>query len=232
MLDYALYPNRLTEGEDDFLAIPQSLINKKIEDIIRQITKPGSILKETECLAVIHDFFKAIAENLAQGYGFTSEYIRIQPGIIGVFDGIEDKFDESRHQKVVNINASLKLKNALEQVHLQKVDPKVASADIQSVFDFKSQKEDSLLSPGHMIEIKGKRLKFNTEANDEGIFLTSVNGKNTTRVKLVHTNRPGKLTAMLPDDLTAGKYTLEIRNRYRGVKTLASSSASARFVVK
>ena len=60
MLKYALYRNHLTEGENDFSAIPLSLTNKKIEDIIAQITKPGSILKQTECVAVIHDFFRAI----------------------------------------------------------------------------------------------------------------------------------------------------------------------------
>lgn len=73
MLNYALYRNPLTEGEDDYTAIAQSLLNKNIKDIIHQITKPRSILKETECVAVIHDFFKAIAENLGEGYGFNRE---------------------------------------------------------------------------------------------------------------------------------------------------------------
>ena len=64
MMKYALYRNHLTEGENDFSAIPLSQINKKIEDVIVQITKPGSILKQTECVVVIHGFFRAISENL------------------------------------------------------------------------------------------------------------------------------------------------------------------------
>ena len=67
MLKYALYPSTITKGEDDHLAIPQGRINSNIEEIIHQITGPGSILKETECVAVIHDFFNVISGNLKEG---------------------------------------------------------------------------------------------------------------------------------------------------------------------
>jgi len=86
MLHYSLHVNHLTEGEHDYRAVAQPLENYKIEDIVRQITGRGSILKDTECIAVIHDFFRVIGENLVEGKGFTSEYFRIFPSIAGKFD--------------------------------------------------------------------------------------------------------------------------------------------------
>lgn len=217
-MKYALYRNYLTEGENDFSAIPLSQTNKKIEDIIGQITKPGSILKQTECVAVIHDFFRAISENLVEGTGFVSEYIRIQPSISGVFDGHDDQFDGQRHQKQISVSATSVLKSAISKLKLEKVSPNVRTPEIESVYDLKSQKLDGPLSPGHMIEIRGTRLKVNMDQPDEGIYLIS-NGA-ATRLEFIHSNLPSTLSAMLPEGLTAGDYTLEVRTRLAGNSNL------------
>lgn len=220
MLNYALYRNHLTEGENDYTAIPQSLVNKKIEDVIHQITKPGSILKETECVAVIHDFFRAIAENLEEGYGFNSDYIRIQPKLIGVFSGNEDQFDPDRHQKDISINATAVLKNALEKLKLEKVEANIRKPEIKSILDFKSQQMNVMLSPGHMIELRGSYLKLDEEQADEGIFLMNSLDHSEIKIELVHENLPSKISGMLPDDLPKGIYSLEVRNRLKGNTSL------------
>ena len=197
MLKYALYRNHLTEGENDFSAIPLSLTNKKIEDIITQITKPGSILKHTECVAVIHDFFRAISENLVEGIGFASEYLRIQPSISGVFAGPDDHFDAERHQKQITILAGGVLKSAIGEMKVEKVSPYDRTPEIDSVYDLKSQQSDSTLSPGHMIETSGSRLKLNPDQPDEGIYLISKGDGAETRLDFIHRNLPGTLSAML-----------------------------------
>lgn len=221
MLQYALYLNHLTEGENDYTAVPQSLVNKKIEDIIPQITKPGSILKETECVAVIHDFFKAISENLNEGYGFVSDYIRIQPKISGVFEGLDDQFDQLRHQKKVGVNAAGILKSAIEGLKLEKVTANIRKPEITSVYDLKSQQMDGPLSPGHMMELRGSLLKVNTELADEGIFLMNNSDNSEIKLTQIHMNLPSNVSGMLPDELPTGTYTLEVRARLNGNKSLA-----------
>jgi len=213
------------------MAIPQSLNNKKIDDIIRQITKPGSILKETECVAVVHDFFKAISENLKEGYGFVSEYIRIQPTISGVFNGNDDQFDPLRHQKQISASAGTAFKNAAEQLKLEKVQGSITAPIIKSVYDLKSQETNTQLSPGHMIEVQGSRLKINRDLNDEGIFLVKDADGNETKVEQVHTNLPSRLSGMLPEALSTGNYTLEIRNRQNGNNNLSIGVYSAELSV-
>lgn len=231
MLKYALFRNRLTQGENDYVAIPQSLSNKKIEDIINQITVPGSILKETECVAVIHDFFRAITENLKNGHGFVSEYIRIQPSITGIFNGNEDQFDELRHKKQISVSATAVLKHAADYLKLEKVVGSSPKPEIKSVFDLKTQEIDGQLTPGHMVEIRGSKLKLNPDLNDEGIFLINNSDGSEINIVQVHTNWPSRLTAMLPDELPAGSYTLEIRNRQGGNKSLSTGVFNSTLIV-
>ena len=221
MLKYALYRNPLTQGENDYTAIPQSLPSKRIEDIIQQITKPGSILKQTECVAVIHDFFTAITENLKEGHGFASQYIRINPSITGVFDGLDDQYDQQRHKIQVSVNAAKEFKNAIEGVQLEKVAASARIPDIKSVFDLKSQEMNSTISPGHMVELQGSRLKLDLSQTDEGIYLVNTADSSEIKVQQIHTNLPSKLFGMLPDGIPPGSYTIEVRARMEGNKNLA-----------
>jgi hypothetical protein len=231
MLKYALYRNPLTQGENDYMAVPQSLPNKRIEDIIEQITKPGSILKQTECVAVIHDFFRAITENLKEGYGFVSEYIRISPSITGVFDGLDDQFDQQRHQKQVIVNAAQLLKHAIEGLQLEKVQAIARIPEVKSLYDLKSQLINSTLSPGHMVELQGTRLKVNLLQKDEGIFLVNSSDGAVLKIQQIHTNLPSKLSGMLPDGIPPGDYTLEVRVRMDGNKNLLVGALAAELTV-
>ena len=232
MMKYALYKNHLTQGENDYVAIPQSTENLKIEDIISQITKPGSILKQTECVAVIHDFFNAVATNLEQGKGFVSEYIRVQPNLSGVFEGQDDQFDDARHNRQISVNAAAVFKNAISRLRLEKVLPGTRKPEIKSVYDLKSASYDAVLSPGHMIEIKGARLKFHAEQADEGVFLVHSADSKETKIDRIHRNFPKVVSGMLPDTLAQGSYTIEIRVRKKGAKQLQTSVYATELIVK
>lgn len=224
MFKFALFRNHLTGNKNDYLGVPQSTKNKSTEDIIQQITHPGSILKETECAAVINDFFKAIASNLQEGVGFTNEFIRISPGVTGVFNGINDQFDPTRHHKQVNIVGGKELKAAVEEMLVEKVAASVRQPEINSVYDLKSQQNNAALTPGHMIELSGSLLKVDIELADEGIFLVNTADGSEIKIAQIHTNLPSKLSGMLPDSLVPGGYNLIVRNRPEGNKNLMSGS--------
>lgn len=224
MFKFALFRNHLTGNDNDYLAVPQSTENKRTEDIIHQITIPGSILKETECAAVINDFFKAIASNLQEGVGFTNEFIRINPGVSGVFNGINDQFDPNRHHKQVNVVGGKEFKAAVEEMPVEKVAASVRQPEIKSVYDFKSQQNNAVLTPGHMIELRGRLLKLDTELTDEGIFIVNTTDDSEFKIVQIHTNLPSKLLGMLPDELAPGVYNLVVRNRPEGNKNLMSGS--------
>lgn len=232
MLLYALHRNYLTEGEDDYTAIPQSSTNKKIEDIIKQITIPGSILKETECVAVIHQFLRAIGTNLGEGTGFISEYLRVNPGFSGVFEGLDDQFDPQRHQLEIHANAGPAWKSEIEAVELQKVDGDPRKPEIKSIYEW-DEGSSGRITPNEPFDIFGKMLKVDLAAKDEGVyFVPTGNGQKVYKAAFVRENLPRKVSIRIPKDLPAGAYRLEVRNRIMTNKSLRIGAYEKLLIVK
>ncbi len=90
MLKYSLYDNPITPDPTDFMAVVQDSEKVTVEELIKEVTVPGSILKETECVAVFHAILKALGKKLHEGKGFTSEYLVLDHSIKGVFTSEDD----------------------------------------------------------------------------------------------------------------------------------------------
>lgn len=216
-LKYALFDNKMTEDPDDYMAIVQEAQNKNLDDIIKQITVPGSILKETECRAVIGDFLKKLAENAQEGIGFLNEYLSINFSIQGVFADEDDRYDPKRHSIVMNLTANAELKKSLEFIKVEKVSPSIPQPVLNLLYDMLSNTTNTKLSSNGMAELKGEKLSINTAEADEGIFIINAATAAETKVSLIHNNEPKKLQFLVPTGLQAGSYKIEVRNRaHRG----------------
>ena len=219
-LQYALFDNQLTPDPNDYAAKVQNLKINSIEDIVELMTQEGSILKSTEVNAVIIDFFKKLAQRLGKGEGFNSIFLGLTPSIRGVFTSEDDSFDPDRHDKVVNVVAGKVLKEALALMSVEKV---AASAPIMPVIkkfiDVRS-KSNTTLTPGRSAQLAGGYLKFNEAETDEGIFLINMADNSETKVDYVYENLPSSLRFEIPDALTTGTYTVEVRTRPKKAKTL------------
>ena len=231
-MKYCLHANPLTKN-GDFMAVPQDIENYGIEEVITQITGPGSILKKTECRAVIYAFLDKVAENAEKGIGLLSPYLVLTPGLSGVFEDEQDKFDESRHSREVHINPGSILRKSIEKMEVEKVPVQKRRPVITQVFDIKSGEENHVITPGHMIEIMGSNLKVgNNEDKNQGIFLVdTANGKAIKAIH-IHYNVPGKLSVVLPETLAKGTYQLIVKTIYNNCKTLKQGTLESPLEVK
>ncbi len=223
MLYIKLVDNPLTQDPNDCRAMVANYKKKKISQIVRQITIPGSILKETECEAVIKRFLQILAENLHEGVGFDSEFLTISQGINGVFTNNRDSFDRSRHEVTLAAHAGEEFRKALDSVEVVIVDHVQPKPVIKSVFDVKS-KSSELLTPDRMFDIYGDLVKIENEADPvQGVFLVSTQQEEEIRVNYLHHNGVTKLQVEIPEGLTSGsKYRLEIRttvNKSKDIRT-------------
>jgi hypothetical protein len=66
-----------------------------------------------------------------------------------------------------------------------------------------------------MGQVVGHRLKFDPEDAAQGIFFVADDGTET-KVAVVGRNKPAELIFMVPGDLDAGEYTLEVRATLHG----------------
>jgi hypothetical protein len=219
-INYVLHLNLMTPDPYDCRAVVVNRTTYSIKDIVKQITAEGSILKETECNAVIDSFLKRIGTNLAEGICFQSEYFSVGTEISGVFTNDKDKFDASRHQIYPKLNPGKPWKESLANAKLERVTAEENKPKPESIIDMKSKTNDQVLSPGGMAEVMGQLLKIDDTAADEGIFFISENGGGETKVSYLYLNYPKNLQFEIPASLVKGTYKVEVRNRAHNGKGL------------
>ena len=221
-LNYYLADNYLKPGSSDLIAKPHRLEFIEQEKIVEIMTRAGSILKKTEILAVLDEFFEVIQEHLENGKGIRSEYLVLTPTIKGAFNDHEDKFDPKRHQTHISVALGKPLKKSADKIKVNKAGtPAFPLPHIISVVDCKSGGVDSVLTPDHFIEIIGKHLKIQ-DLNDpeSGIFYINQENGRIKRSNQYHVNHPGRLMCLAPG-LKKGSYRLEIRGlKYKKAPSL------------
>ncbi len=235
MLLYSLVDNPLTvDNKEDCRAQVQNYLYRGVEDIVKQITIPGSILKDTECVAVINAFLKVVTANLEEGIGFECDHLALSQSIGGVFANKDDRYDPARHQVNLNLRAGDPVKEALTRVPVQKVKSSVPLPQIDAVYDRKSRTTDQWITAGHSGDIAGELLKVNDpESAGQGVFLVNTGKKEEIRIPYLHQNTAKTLQVEWPDGLKSGQeYRLEVRTAVHGGKEVRTGSSAKPLKVK
>lgn len=214
MLNYSLYDNHFTaEDPDDRLARPVDVQMKSRDDLIEEITGPGSILKPTESDAVIDNYWRKITDYISKGQGYSDDYISVRFGISGTFQNEDDQFDPERHKVIVSALLKSAVTGMAEEVPLRKVDGRSIEPEIDKIYDWGSETNDEILTPGDVLEISGNHLKiYGNLEEEEGVFFVSQSDKSEVRAEKIRTNEPKTLTLRIPQELAAGTYRLHVRN--------------------
>lgn len=234
MLLYSLVDNPLTDDQEDCRAQVQSYVYRQTEDIVNQITVPGSILKNTECVAVINAFLKAITANLEQGIGFECDYLALSQSIAGVFVDKNDRFDAQRHRVKLNLRVGEPMKAALMRVPVTKVKANVLLPEVEGIYDRKSRTTDQMLTAGHSAEVTGDRLKVeNTDDAQQGVFLVNTQKKEEIKIPYLFQNTAKMLQVEWPEALKSGQeYRLEVRTTINGSQTVRTGMSKVVLTVK
>ena len=231
MLDYSLHENVLTKDETDYMAMIQNSQKCGIDDVIDDITGPGSILKETESVAVTHAVFKALGKRLARGEGFQSEYLAIDHSISGVFTSIDDVFDPKRHAVNVNVRLASTLREMTSKIPVNKVKSTTPMPTLEQVYDHWTQTSNDVITPRSSVDIQGINLKIgDPEDAQQGIFLADAKNAEV-RIDRLSLNQPKKLVFSVPEGLKKGDYTLIVRTVMRGTKKIREGRLNQILVV-
>ncbi|MDR8394393.1 DUF4469 domain-containing protein [Aliifodinibius sp. S!AR15-10] len=221
MLNYSLYDNHFTEDDpDDRLARPVDVAGNSRDDLIEAITGPGSILKPTETEAVINNYWATIADYVRRGETYKDDHISIHFGISGTFTGDDDRFDPNRHSLIVSARLKDAITGAAEEVELRKVDSDRVAPEIETVYDWGSETNDDILTPGDVLELSGTHLKIHDNLEEEGVFFVSQSDDSEAKAEQIRTNEPKTLTMRIPESLAAGPYRIEVRNTHHDSDTL------------
>ncbi len=182
------------------------------QDLIAQMTGPGSILKPTECEAVLDAFFEALAQTMRNGYGYSDPHLQCRPQMRGIFDSTTDRYDPERHSIELALNSNKAFEAYLNNAATQHVPNNgLQSPTPTRVHDLKSQTTNQQLTPGHPIELKGEHLKIIApDDTEQGVFFVHQGTSTRYRHQLIHQNHPTTLQVAVPESLTAGTYHIEV----------------------
>ena len=212
MLKYALRENLLTPEPNDYMAQVTDSQSYDMEKVIDKMIERGSTLTKADITAVMQVYTETICSLLEEGFQINTPLINTSMSISGVFNGATDSFDSSRHNVNINITPGTKLKETLSKVKTQKVEAASTDPFVTEVKDIVSGKVNENLTAGGILQAVGARLKFDNSDESQGVFLVPETG-NAVRCGIVAENKPARIMAMIPADITAGTYYLEIRSK-------------------
>ena len=86
---------------------------------------------------------------------------------------------------------------------------------ITEVTDIVTGTANTTLTKGGVVQLVGARLKFDAKDAAQGIFFVPETG-NPVRASVIAENKPARVMAIIPADLPAGTYYIEVRSKHSG----------------
>ena len=215
-IEYALFENHLTSDPNDYAAQVKSGGTADLELIAERMIDQGSTTTKADILAVLEDTLQACESYLLDGFRVDfGGLCRLGVSVSGVFNGITDVYDSSRHRVDATAVAGKRIRKTIrDNATVAKVETVLPSPSPLEFVDLASGTTNITITMGNIGTINGHRLKFNTAAADEGIYLINSMTAVETKVTAIQKNKPAELVFLVPAGLTpAIEHHLEVRAR-------------------
>ena len=215
MLKYSLRENLLTPAPDDYMAQAADVRSYTLDEIIDLMMEKGTTLTRADVAATLQVYGEVVSAIIKDGSAVNTPLMNTSMSISGVFDGANDSFDKKRHTVNLNITAGTLLRDAVTKVKCEKTEGVSTDPYITEVADIVSGKVNEVLTKGGVVQLTGSRLKFDAKDTAQGIFFVPETGE-AVRATVIAENKPARLMAIIPADLAAGTYYIEVRSKHSG----------------
>ena len=215
MLKYSLRENLLTPAPDDYMAQAADVRSYTLDEIIDLMMEKGSTLTRADVAATLQVYGEVVSAIIKDGSAVNTPLMNTSMSISGVFDGANDSFDKKRHTVNLNITAGTLLRDAVTKVKCEKTEGVSTDPYITEVTDIVTGTVNTTLTKGGVVQLVGSRLKFDAKDEAQGIFFVPETGE-AVRAAVIAENKPARLMAIIPADLAAGTYYIEVRSKHSG----------------
>jgi len=215
MLKYCLRENLLTPAPDDYMAQAADVRSYTLDEIIDLMMEKGTTLTRADVAATLQVYGEVVSAIIKDGSAVNTPLMNTSMSISGVFDGANDSFDKKRHTVNLNITAGTLLRDAVTKVKCEKTEGVSTDPYITEVTDIVTGTVNTTLTKGGVVQLVGSRLKFDAKDTAQGIFFVPETGE-AVRAAVIAENKPARLMAIIPADLAAGTYYIEVRSKHSG----------------
>ena len=228
MLKYCLRENLLTPAPDDYMAQAADVRSYTLDEIIDLMMEKGSTLTRADVAATLQVYGEVVSAIIKDGSAVNTPLMNTSMSISGVFDGANDSFDKKRHTVNLNITAGTLLRDAVTKVKCEKTEGVSTDPYITEVTDIVTGTVNTSLTKGGVVQLVGSRLKFDAKDTAQGIFFVPETGE-AVRAAVIAENKPARLMAIIPADLAAGTYYVEVRTKIIGSSQKSKTLKTGRF---
>ena len=228
MLKYSLRENLLTPAPDDYMAQAADVRSYTLDEIIDLMMEKGTTLTRADVAATLQVYGEVVSAIIKDGSAVNTPLMNTSMSISGVFDGANDSFDKKRHTVNLNITAGTLLRDAVTKVKCEKTEGVSTDPYITEVTDIVTGTVNTTLSKGGVVQLVGSRLKFDAKDAAQGIFFVPETGE-AVRAAVIAENKPARLMAIIPADLAAGTYYVEVRTKIIGSSQKSKTLKTGRF---
>ena len=215
MLKYSLRENLLTPAPDDYMAQVADVRSYTLDEIIDLMMDKGTTLTRADVAATLQVYGEVCSSLIKDGAALNTPLMNTSMSISGVFDGANDSFDKKRHTVNLNLTAGTLLRDAVTKVKCEKTEGASTDPYITEVTDIVTGTANTTLTKGGVVQLVGARLKFDAKDTAQGIFFVPETGE-AVRAAVIAENKPARLMAIIPADLAAGTYYIEVRSKHSG----------------
>ena len=212
MLKYCLRENLLTPAPDDYMAQAADVRSYTLDEIIDLMMEKGTTLTRADVAATLQVYGEVVSAIIKDGSAVNTPLMNTSMSISGVFDGANDSFDKKRHTVNLNITAGTLLRDAAAKIKCEKTEGTSTDPYITEVTDIVTGTVNTTLTKGGVVQLVGSRLKFDAKDTAQGIFFVPETGA-PVRAAVIAENKPARLMAIIPADLAAGTYYIEVRTK-------------------
>ena len=212
MLKYSLRENLLTPAPDDYMAQVADVRSYTLDEIIDLMMDKGTTLTRADVAATLQVYGEVCSSLIKDGAALNTPLMNTALSISGVFNGANDSFDKKRHTVNLNLTAGTLLRDAVTKVKCEKTEAASTDPYITEVADIVSGKVNEVLTKGGVVQLTGSRLKFKADDAAQGIFFVPETGE-AVRAAVIAENKPARVMAIIPADLPAGTYYIEVRTK-------------------
>ena len=215
MLKYSLRENLLTPAPDDYMAQTADVRSYTLDEIIDLMMDKGTTITRADVAATLQVYSEVVSSIVKDGSAVNTPLFNTALTIAGVFNGANDAFDKKRHTVNLNMSAGTLLRDAVSKIKCEKTEGLSTDPYITEVADIISGTVNEVLTKGGVVQLTGSRLKFDAKDAAQGIFFVPETG-NPVRAAVIAENKPARLMAIIPADLPAGTYYVEVRTKLSG----------------
>ena len=230
-IPYSLIDNKLTPDPNDLRAQVRNTTTVNIEELADRIVRPGSTVTKAEFLAMYEELGAEMVKAVLRGESVVTDIVTLRATLTGVWTSAQDTFDPTRHHGRVRMSPGIRLRRAEAEMAFTLERPQDQSAPLPDrLEDFTSASINGTLTKGGVVRLTGSKLKYDPADPAQGVFLVKSTGAET-RITNVKDNKPSAQLLLLPANLTAGTYRLEVRTKIKGSTQLKTATLGAPLTV-